>query len=138
MVVVPENSGVWQKNDLLISGWNGATGYFGQGNNITVLRNGVPINTLTISPNSIADKNCTAVGIGFTMAMAYVGAGKVITCSVPIPKPSQAMPNVTAVPGCCFVVNSNGSVLATFRGNGINAAWYAKALPSPRQTGHMT
>jgi hypothetical protein len=123
MMVIPETEDGWQLNNLLVSGWNDEEGFFGQGNNITVIRNGNVIKTLTISPNGVADTQCTAPGIGFTMTLAWLARGLVLTCSVPIPRPTVQQPNVTATAGCCFVINANGTVIATFRGNGINGPW---------------
>lgn len=136
MVVIPKSHGMFLKNDLLVSGWNDRTNLlFGQGNNITQIRRHEVIRTIVIKRHEMGvceEDEVNGSGLGFTMAMAWLGNGYVLQCSTPIDKPTD--PTVTtnadgsafpAHPGCCLVINNAGHVVASFRGNGINGPWGA-------------
>jgi len=133
MVVIPENHGQFEYGDLLISNWNDPTNqFFGQGNLIKQIRNHQLIRTITIDKNSqsigeCAHDNVVGTGLGFTMAMAYLGKGKIIQCSIPInfveDEANDDGETFPPFPGCCLIINDAGKILATFRGNGINGPW---------------
>jgi hypothetical protein len=100
----------------------------GQGNHITVIRDEKFFRVITIEAEDVKDKECVDDGIGFTMAMTWLGEGQYLQCSLPIGKGNDPAGNSLVhadEPGCCLVINDEGKVVATFRGNGINGPWGA-------------
>jgi len=137
MVVIPETYGQFHSGDLLVSNWNDPTNQlFGQGNLIKQIRNKIVVRNITIDKTKqsigvCANDNVMGTGLGFTMAMAYIGKGKIIQCSIPISfnlevdATNDDGTKYPPFPGCCLIINDAGTVLATFRGNGINGPWGA-------------
>ena len=58
-------------------------------------------------------------GVGLTTALAILDNGWVVVGSLPTVAGNPA----TAKAGCLLVLNSNGRVVETFHGNGINGPW---------------
>lgn len=141
MIVVPSaaitDPGQFRYGDLVVSSWNDNrnNSIFGQGNLLDVIFNGTVVRNLTIPKDRIGEcgfDNVDGTGLGFTMALAWLGNGMLLQCSTPINRGNAATNtdgNVfPAHPGCCLVINSNGDVLASFRGNGINGPWAATSV----------
>ncbi|KAK9813755.1 hypothetical protein WJX73_007143 [Symbiochloris irregularis] len=137
MLVTDNPGGDWQKGDVLIGNWNDANNVnFGQGNLLTLVRNGANVKQYTLSAqgncatNFAGSGQSVGTGLGLTMAGAYLGRGYLMQCSLPIAIPSGSSPannsntaSFPGQPGCCMIVNNQGKIVATYSGNGINGPW---------------
>ena len=133
MVVLPESSRSYNKNDMLISGWNSADGMFGLGNNIAWIRNNEIYKIVTINQQNIPNQCIIDGGLGLTMAMTYLTNGLILQCNLPIPASTAAgaIDNMTAMGGngCCHIIDDKGDVLYSFNG-GVKGPWGATSYKS--------
>jgi hypothetical protein len=123
IVVVPHSVGLLKRGHILISNFNNSANLQGTGTTIVQVS---PEGALTlfaqIDPTAVAGQ-CPG-GVGLTTALAVLRRGWVIVGSLPT---SDGM-SATAGAGCLIVLNSNGQVVETFHGGGINGPWDMTSL----------
>src|SRR5208282_1994667 len=123
MVVVPRSVGLLKRGHVLISNFNNSANAQGTGTTVVQVS---PEGTLTlfaqIDPGTVAGR-CPG-GVGLTTALTVLRRGWVIVGSLPT---TNAM-SATAEAGCLIVLNSNGQVVETFHGGGINGPWDMTSL----------
>ena len=123
IVVVSESVGSLKSGDILISNFNNANNLQGTGTTIVqVSRSGEVSLFAEIDPNTLAGQ-CPG-GVGLTTALTVLRRGWVIVGSLPT---TNGM-SPTAGAGCLIVLNSDGQVVETFSGGGINGPWDMTSL----------
>jgi hypothetical protein len=63
-------------------------------------------------------------GVGLTTALSVLGDGYVVVGSLPVTKDGSGTPKA----GCLIVLNSDGTPVETWSGNGINGPWDMTSL----------
>lgn len=118
IVVVPHSVGMLKRGHVLVSNFNNSGNAQGTGTTIVQIS---PHGTFTlfaqIDPTRLAG-GCPG-GVGLTTALTVLGRGWVIVGSLPTTDGTSA----TAGAGCLIVLDSNGNVVETFEGGGINGPW---------------
>jgi hypothetical protein len=123
IVVVPRSVGLLKRGHILISNFNNGANSQGTGTTIVqVSRRGKVSVFAQIDPSTIAGQ-CPG-GVGLTTALAVLERGWVIVGSLPTTDGTSA----TAAAGCLIVLNSQGHVVETFLGDGINGPWDMTSL----------
>jgi hypothetical protein len=123
IAIVPESVGSLKSGDVLISNFNNASNLQGTGTTIVqVSPKGEVILFAEIDPTALAGQ-CPG-GVGLTTALTVLRRGWVIVGSLPT---TNGM-SPTAGAGCLIVLNSDGQVVETFSGGGINGPWDMTSL----------
>ena len=123
MFVVPKTIGNLVKGDALVSNFNNDVNLPAgeQGRGSTIVEISPSSKTLTlfaqIDPNKLHGP-CPG-GVGLTTALVVLKRGWVIVGSLPTKDGTSA----TMKAGCLIVLNSQGEVVETFSGDGINGPW---------------
>ena len=137
---VPVTSGLLVKGNFLVSNFNNSSNQQGTGTTIVQITPGraaTPSVTPEIaeSPGTVtlfAEINPTLPGcpggVGLTTALVALSSGFVIVGSLP----TVLGDPTTAAAGCLIVLDSNGNVVKTFSGNGINGPWDMTAVDNGR------
>jgi hypothetical protein len=111
------------RGDVLVSNFNDKANTQGTGTTIVEV---APNHTMSlfaqINPKRLPGA-CPG-GVGLTTALAVLDNGWVIVGSLPTVAGNPA----TAKAGCLLVLNSEGRVVETFHGNGINGPWDMTAV----------
>jgi hypothetical protein len=116
LVTVPSTVGTLIQGDALISNFNNSQNLQGTGKTIVEISpSGTPTLFAQINPSAIT---CPG-GVGLTTALVVLKRGWVIVGSLPTSDGTSA----TMQAGCLIVLNSQGHVVETFSGNGINGPW---------------
>lgn len=126
---VPVNSGILTKGNFLVSNFNNSSNQQGTGTTIIEItpgKNGTGKVALFAHINP-ALEGCPG-GVGLTTALVALRSGFVIVGSLP----TKAGDPTTASAGCLIVLDSNGNVVETFSGRGINGPWDMTALDGGR------
>jgi hypothetical protein len=123
MAVVPHSMGKLHKGDVLVSNFNSKANTQGTGTTIVQVS---PKHTVTQFAQISAAHLPGACpgGVGLTTALAVLGNGWVVVGSLP----TVAGDPATSKAGCLLVLNSNGRVVETFHGHGINGPWDMTAV----------
>src|ERR1035437_3406118 len=118
MALVPKSSGLLVKGDILVSNFNNSKNL--QGTWTTIIE-ATPTGSKTLFATIDAGNLPGACpgGIGLTTALSVLSPGWVVVGSLPTTNGKSA----TAKAGCLLVLNSNGKVVETWTGHGINGPW---------------
>lgn len=118
LVTVPATVGTLTAGNLLVSNFNNSANLQGTGTTIMqITPDGVVSQFAWINAATLPGK-CPG-GIGLTTALVALKTGWVIVGSLPTTDGTSA----TAKAGCLLVLDSSGTVVETFSGNGINGPW---------------
>jgi hypothetical protein len=124
IVFVRRSVGSLKKGHVLVSNFNNSTNVQGTGTTIMQISpEGTPSLFAMIDPGDPMVSQCPG-GVGLTTALSVLDRGWVIVGSLPT---SDGM-SATAKAGCLIVLNSEGQVVETFQGDGINGPWDMTAL----------
>lgn len=117
VVVATASVGKIQKNDVLISNFNGLTNLQGTGTTIVDFNpSSKNLSTFATVPHNLAQ--CPG-GVGMTTAMAMLKSGWVIVGSAP----SSDGTTRTLGAGCLLVFDAEGKLAATWANSDINCPW---------------
>lgn len=118
LAVIPATVGTLTRGNLLVSNFNNAANLQGTGTTIVQIS---PDGTMSLFAQIDAANlpgPCPG-GVGLTTALAVLKTGWVVVGSLPTTDGTSA----TAKAGCLLVLDSNGNVVETFSGHGINGPW---------------
>jgi len=123
VAVVGDSQGKLVRDDVLVSNFNNKANLQGTGTTIVEVS---PHGKVTLFAQISAQglPGACPGGIGLTTALVVLRSGWVIVGSLPTSDGSSA----TMQAGCLLVLNSNGKVVETFSGHGINGPWDMTAL----------
>lgn len=125
VAVVQHSQGKLHGGDVLVSNFNDAKNVQGTGTTIVqVAPNGHVTQFASISASHLPGA-CPG-GIGLTTALNVLNGGWVIAGSLP----TSHNGTVFTGSGCLLVLNSQGKVVETFAGHGINGPWDMAAVQS--------
>jgi hypothetical protein len=114
VAVVRHSQGKLHRGDVLVSNFNDARNVQGTGSTIVqVAPDGTVSQFARISPSQVPG------GVGLTTALDILNGGWVIVGSLP----TAHHGTVFTGPGRLFVLNSQGKVVETIAGHGINGPW---------------
>jgi hypothetical protein len=123
VAVVTRSKDRLHRGDVLVSNFNDKANTQGTGTTIVEV---APNHTLRVFAQINARQLPGACpgGIGLTTALAILGNDWVVVGSLPTVAGNPA----TAKAGCLLVLNSDGRVVETFHGHGINGPWDMTAV----------
>ena len=125
MAFVGKSSGRLVQGDILVSNFNNSKNLQGTGSTIVeVSPTGTRTPFAAIDPRGVPG-SCPG-GIGLTTALAVLDPGWVVVGSLPTANGKGA----TAKAGCLLVLNSDGKVVETWSGHGLNGPWDMTASQS--------
>jgi hypothetical protein len=118
MALVQQSRGRLVKGDVLVSNFNDAKNLQGTGTTIVELS---PSGSTTVfaTINAGGLPGACPGGVGLTTALSVFKSGWVVVGSLP----SSDGKGADAKAGCLLVLNSNGNVVETWSGHGINGPW---------------
>lgn len=124
VAVVPHSVGLLKRGQVLVSNFNNFMNHQGTGTTIVQVNpaDGTTSVFAQISPSDPA-LECPG-GVGLTTALVVLHRGWVIVGSLPTTDGTSA----TMEAGCLIVLNSQGQIVETLQGNGINGPWDMTAL----------
>lgn len=123
VAVVSHSQGKLQSGDVLVSNFNSVKNVQGTGTTIVeVAPNGAVTQFARITASHLPGA-CPG-GIGLTTALNVLSGGWVIVGSLP----TSHNGTVFTGSGCLLVLNSEGTVVETFSGHGINGPWDMAAV----------
>lgn len=121
VAVVGHSQGKLVKGNILVSNFNNSANQQGTGTTIVSISPKGKVSLFAqISPIGLP---CPG-GVGLTTALSILNNGWVVVGSLPTSAGNPA----TAKAGCLIVLNSNGRVVTTFSGHGINGPWDMTAV----------
>jgi hypothetical protein len=123
VAVVGHSQGKLVKGDVLVSNFNNAANTQGTGTTIVSVSPRGSMRVFARISASHLPGACPG-GIGLTTALAILNGGWVVVGSLP----TKAGDPATAKAGCLLVLNSDGKVVTTFSGHGINGPWDMTAV----------
>ena len=118
VAVVPVTTGALVQGNILVSNFNNSANLQGTGSTIVQITPGGNLSVFALLTGASLPGSCAA-GIGLTTALVSLSSGWVIVGNLPT---SDGMSD-TAQAGCLIVINSNGQVVETISGPGINGPW---------------
>jgi hypothetical protein len=123
VAVVASSKDRLHQGDVLVSNFNNKANAQGTGTTIVEV---TPNHTVRVFAqiNAARLPGACPGGIGLTTALAILGNDWVIVGSLPTVAGNPA----TSKAGCLLVLNSEGSVVETFHGQGINGPWDMTAV----------
>jgi hypothetical protein len=123
VAVVTHSKDRLYKGDVLVSNFNNKANTQGTGTTIVEV---APNHTVRVFAQIDAARLPGACpgGIGLTTALSILGNGWVVVGSLPTVGGDPA----TSKAGCLLVLNSDGRVVETFHGHGINGPWDMTAV----------
>jgi hypothetical protein len=123
VAVVTHSKDRLHKGDVLVSNFNNKANTQGTGTTIVEV---APNHTVRVFAQIDAARLPGACpgGIGLTTALSILGNGWVVVGSLPTVGGDPA----TSKAGCLLVLNSDGRVVETFHGHGINGPWDMTAV----------
>jgi hypothetical protein len=122
VAVVPRTTGDLVHDDILVSNFNDAGN--AQGTGTTIMQVDPHDHTASIFARiDPATDGSKCGGVGLTTALAVFRQGWVVVGSVPTD--AHGMP----LPGCLFILNSEGHVVRTIAGSPLNGPWDLAAVP---------
>lgn len=115
--VMPQDSGILHKNDVLVTNFNNITNLQGTGTTLVTYHPETGNSTLfaSLPPNLPA---CPG-GVGLTTALTVLKSGWVIVGSAP----SKDGSTLTKGDGCLIVLDTTGKYITSWKGPLINAPW---------------
>jgi hypothetical protein len=127
VAVVTRSEGKLYRGDVLVSNFNSSANTQGTGTTIVEV---APNHTahLFAQLSAASLPGACPGGIGLTTALSVLGNGWVVVGSLPTVGGDPA----TAKAGCLLVLNSEGQVVETFHGHGINGPWDMTAVSNGR------
>jgi hypothetical protein len=126
---VPVTAGLLTKGNFLVSNFNNSLNQQGTGTTIVQITPGTDDNgTVTLFAQIDPSLAGCPGGVGLTTALVALRSGLVIVGSLP----TLAGDPTTAAAGCLIALDSNGNVVKTFSGHGINGPWDMTALDAGR------
>ena len=123
VAVVPVTTGALVANNVLVSNFNNSGNLQGTGTTIVQVSPSGSVTPFSKLDASTLPGPCPG-GVGLTTALVALRSGFVIVGSLPTSDGTSA----TAQAGCLIVLNSSGTPVTTFSGNGINGPWDMTAL----------
>jgi hypothetical protein len=123
VAVVTRSQGRLRQGDVLVSNFNDKANAQGTGTTIVEV---APKGTVSVFAQ-ISAKGLPGAcpgGIGLTTALSVLGNGWVVVGSLPTAAGNPA----SSKAGCLLVLNSEGRVVETWHGNGINGPWDMTAV----------
>jgi hypothetical protein len=124
VAVVPNSTGLLEKEHILVSNFNNAANLQGTGTTIVQVSPGDGSTTLFAQIDASRLPGACPGGVGLTTALAVLRSGWVIVGSLPTTDGTVA----TAQAGCLIVLNSWGNVVETISGGDLNGPWDMTAL----------
>jgi hypothetical protein len=125
VAVVPVTTGILTANNILVSNFNNSGNLQGTGTTIVQISPSGKVDLFsTITAASLSPLGGCPGGVGLTTALVALKSGFVIVGSLPTTDGTSA----TAKAGCLIALNSGGTPVAVFSGNGINGPWDMTAL----------
>jgi hypothetical protein len=123
VAVASRSQGKLVRGDVLVSNFNNSANQQGTGTTIMSI---TPSGTASVFAQLSASKLPGACpgGIGLTTALSVLTGGWVVVGSLPTTMGDPA----TSKAGCLLVLNSQGKVVETFSGHGINGPWDMTAV----------
>jgi len=123
VAVVTRSQNKLHRGDVLVSNFNDKANTQGTGTTIVEV---APNHTMSVFAqiNAARLPGACPGGVGLTTALSVLDNGWVIVGSLPTVAGNPA----TSKAGCLLVLNSNGRVVETFHGNGINGPWDMTAV----------
>jgi hypothetical protein len=123
VAVVTRSQNKLHRGDVLVSNFNDKANTQGTGTTIVEV---APNHTVSVFAqiNAARLPGACPGGVGLTTALSILDNGWVIVGSLPTVAGNPA----TSKAGCLLVLNSNGRVVETFHGNGINGPWDMTAV----------
>jgi hypothetical protein len=123
VAVVTHSKNRLHRGDVLVSNFNDKANTQGTGTTIVEV---APNHTLRVFAqiNAAHLPGACPGGVGLTTALAILGNDWVVVGSLPTVAGNPA----TAKAGCLLVLNSDGRVVETFHGHGINGPWDMTAV----------
>src|SRR3984957_2542748 len=123
VAVVTHSKDRLHKGDVLVSNFNNKANTQGTGTTIVEVAPNHSVRVFAQINAAHLPGACPG-GAGLTTALAILGNGWVVVGSLPTVAGNPA----TAKAGCLLVLNSDGRVVETFHGNGINGPWDMTAV----------
>ena len=123
VAVVPASNGLLVANDILVSNFNNSANLQGTGTTIVQISSSGNLALFSHIDAKSLPGACPG-GVGLTTALVALRSGFVIVGSLPTTDGTAA----TAQAGCLIVLNSNGQVVSTISGHGINGPWDMTAM----------
>lgn len=120
VAVAPVTTGALQQGNILVSNFNNSLNQQGTGSTIVQITPAGAVSLFT----EISATPAGCGGVGLTTALVALHSGFVIVGSLP----TTAGDPTTSQAGCLIVLDSNGNVVETFSGNGINGPWDMTAV----------
>ena len=118
VAIVPRSVGMLKRGQILVSNFNDADNDQGTGTTIVQISHDGSVSLFArIDPALVAD-GCPG-GVGLTTALTVLRRGWVIVGD--LPTDNGTLTSMSG--GCLIVLNSQGQVVETFQGNGINGPW---------------
>lgn len=125
--VVPRSQGNLVRGDVLVSNFNAVSNEQGTGTTIVEVAPTGSVQQFAQISAATLPGACPG-GVGLTTALVVLRSGWVIVGSLPTSDGTSA----TAQAGCLLILNSQGQVVETLAGSGINGPWDMTALDSGR------
>jgi len=118
MALVEQSTGRLVKGDVLVSNFNDKKNLQGTGTTIVEL-SPAGSKTLFATINAGGLASACPGGVGLTTALSVFKSGWVVVGSLP----SSTGKGADAKAGCLLVLDSNGKIVETWSGHGINGPW---------------
>jgi hypothetical protein len=123
VAVVGHSQGKLVKGNILVSNFNNSANQQGTGTTIVSVSPHGAVHVFAQISAAHLPGACPG-GIGLTTALSILNGGWVVVGSLPTTKGDPA----TSKAGCLLVLNSEGKVVTTFSGHGINGPWDMTAV----------
>jgi hypothetical protein len=123
VAVVKHSIGKLLRGNVLVSNFNNSQNQQGTGTTIVEISPDGQLN-LFAQINPLKLPGACPGGVGLTTALSILNGGWVVVGSLPTADGTSA----TAQAGCLLVLNSQGRVVETFSGHGINGPWDMTAV----------
>jgi hypothetical protein len=118
ITTVPANVGRLVAGDTLISNFNASSNLQGTGSTIVQVSPDGQVSVFAHLRQMGLPGACPG-GVGLTTALTVLGSGHVVVGSLPVTKAGKGTPEA----GCLIVLDSDGTPVETWSGNGLNGPW---------------
>ncbi len=123
ITTVPATVGHLVAGDTLVSNFNAPSNLQGTGNTIVQVSPSGQVSVFSHIHHNGLPGSCPG-GVGLTTALAVLNSGDVVVGSLPVTDAGKGTPEA----GCLIVLDSNGTPVETWSGNGINGPWDLAAV----------
>ena len=123
ITTVPATLGHLVAGDTLVSNFNAPSNLQGTGNTIVQVSPSGQVSVFSHVHHNSLPGSCPG-GVGLTTALAVLNSGDVVVGSLPVTDAGKGTPEA----GCLIVLNSDGTPVETWSGNGINGPWDLAAV----------